>query len=161
MMGASQTSPSSIVWSVEVSAEGVYRDTVLKLALRLSLTRDEREKPRRCTEAETVAWSSKQFGEVSCSLDNDELVEACEASLLQSIEEEQLRLPQVPRSDAGYELSQLASRVTSAMHAESSNGDDPFAKVKSLISEMIAWLEEEASAVATHKSYCDGDVGCC
>ena len=93
--GASQTSPSSIVWSVEVSAEGVYRDTVLKLALRLSLA-DEREKPRRCIEAETVAWSSKQFGEVSCSLDNDELVEACEASLLQSIEEEQLRLSQVP-----------------------------------------------------------------
>ena len=45
MMGASQTSPSSVVWSVEVSAEGVYRDTVLKLALRLSLAEDEREKP--------------------------------------------------------------------------------------------------------------------
>ena len=79
MMGASQTSPSSIVWSVVVSAEGVYRDTVLKLALRLSLARGEREKPRRCIEAETVAWSSMQFGEVSCSLDNDELVGAFEA----------------------------------------------------------------------------------
>ena len=30
---------------MEVSAEGVYRDTVLELALRLSLARDEREKP--------------------------------------------------------------------------------------------------------------------
>ena len=139
----------------------MYRDTVLKLALRLSLAEDEREKPRRCIEAETVAWSSKQFGEVSCSLDNNELVRAYEASLLQSIEEEQLRLSQVPRSDAGYELSQLASRVTSAMHAESSNGDDPFAKVKSLINEMIARLEEEASAVATHKAYGDRDAGCC
>ena len=155
-MGASQTSPSSIVWSVEVSAEGVYRDTVLKLALRLALARDERE-----IEAETVAWSSKQFEEVSCSLDNDELVEACEDSLLQSIEEEQLRLSQVPHSDAGYESSQLASRVTSAMHAESANGDDPFAKVKSLISEMIARLEEEASADATHKAHCERDAGCC
>ena len=123
-------------------------DTVLKLALRLSLARGEREKPRRCIEAETVAWSSKQFGEVSCSLDNDELVEACKAS-------EQLRLLQVPRSDAGYELSQLASRVASAMYAESSNGDDPFAKVKSLIGEMIARLEEEVSTDATHKSCCD------
>ena len=64
MMGASQTSPSQIVWSVEMSAEGVYRDTVLKLALRLSLAEDEREKPRRCIEAETVACSSKQFGVV-------------------------------------------------------------------------------------------------
>ena len=61
MIGAFQTSPSSIVWSVEVSAEGVYRDTVLKVALRLSLARDEREKPQRCIEAETVAWSSKQL----------------------------------------------------------------------------------------------------
>ena len=33
------------------------------------------------------------------------------------------------------ELAQLASRVVSAMRAESSNGDDPFAKVKGLISD--------------------------
>ena len=159
--GASQTSPSSIVWSVEVSAEGVNRVTVLEKTWRLSLAEGEREKPRRCIEAETVAWSSKQFGEVSCFLDNEGLVEACEALLLQSIEEEQLRLSQVLRSDAGYELSQVASRVTSVMHAESSNGDDPFAKVKSLISEMIARLEEEASADASHKAHCDRDAGCC
>ena len=94
-------------------------------------------------------------------MDNDELVEACVASLLQSIEEEQLRLSQVPRSDAGYELSQLASRVTSAMYAESSHGDYPFAKVKGLISEMIARQEDEVSADATHKAYCDRDAGCC
>ena len=160
MVGASQTSPSSIVWSVEVLAEGVYRDTVLKLALRLSLARDEREKPRRCIKAETIAWSSKQFGSF-LFLGHDKLVGACEALLLQSIEEEQLRLSQVSRSDAGYDLSQLASRVTSAMHAESSNGDDPFAKVKSLISEMIARLEEEASTGATHKAFGDRDAGCC
>ena len=136
------------------------RDTVLEKTLRLSLAEVEREKPRRCIGAETGAWSSKQFGEVSCSLDNDELVGACEASLL-SIEEEHLRLSQVPRSGAGYELSQLASRVTYAMHAESSNGVEPFAKVKSLIREMIARLEGEASAGATHQTYCDRDAGCC
>ena len=69
-------------------------------------------------------------------MDNDELVGACEASLLQSFEGGQLRLSQVPRTGAGHELSQLASRVTSAMHADSSNGDEYPAKVKSLISEM-------------------------
>ena len=42
-------------------------------------------------------------------------------------------------------LTQLAYRVDSAMHAETSNGDDPFAKVKGLISDMIARLEEKAS----------------
>ena len=70
MMGASQTRPSSIVWSVEVSAEGVYSSS----------------------EKFPAPWT-------------DELAGACEASLLQSIEEEQLRLSQVLRSGAGYELS--------------------------------------------------------
>ena len=152
MIGAYQTSPSSIVWSVEVSVEGVNRDTVLKLALRLVARREMSERrPDGGSRQRLLRGVQSSSEKVSCSLDNDELAEACEASLLQSIEEEQLRLSQVPRSDAGYELLQLASRVTSAMHAESSNGDHPFAKVKSLISEMIARLEEETSAGATHK----------
>ena len=44
------------------------------------------------------------------------------------------------------------------MHAESSNGDDPFAKVKGLISEMISRLEDKASPDATHKAYCDKEL---
>ena len=34
-----------------------------------------------------------------------------------------------------------------------SNDDDPFADVKGLISDMIARLEEKASADATHKAF--------
>ena len=45
---------------------------------------------------------------------------------------------------------QQASRVASAMHAETSSGNDPFAKFKGLICEMNARLEEKASADATH-----------
>ena len=56
------------------------------------------------------------------------------------------------KSEHSIELAQLASRVVSAMHAETSNGDDPFAKVKGLISDMIARLEEKASADAAHKA---------
>ena len=44
------------------------------------------------------------------------------------------------------------------MHAESANGDDPFAKVKGLISEMISRLEDKASPDATHKAYCDEEL---
>ena len=40
---------------------------------------------------------------------------------------------------------QLASHIDLAMHAEISNDDDPFAKVKGLISDMITRLEEKAS----------------
>ena len=50
------------------------------------------------------------------------------------------------------ELAQLASRVDSA-HDEVSNGDDPVAKVKGLISDMIKRLEEKAPADANHKAF--------
>ena len=50
-------------------------------------------------------------------------------------------------------MVQLTSRVASAMHDEISNGDDPFAKVKGLISDMIARLEEKASEDATHSAF--------
>ena len=47
------------------------------------------------------------------------------------------------------ELAQLASRVDFAIHAETSNGDDPVAKVKGLINDMIKRLEEKASVDAS------------
>ena len=46
------------------------------------------------------------------------------------------------KSEHSIELAQLASRVVSAMHTEIFNGDDPFAKVKCLISDMSTRLEE-------------------
>ena len=56
------------------------------------------------------------------------------------------------KSEHSIELAQLPSHVVFAMHAETSNDDDPFAKVKGLISDMIARLEEKASADATHNA---------
>merc|ERR1719401_439013 len=53
-------------------------------------------------------------------------------------------------------LAQLASRMSSAMR--SGSGDDPFAKVKGLIADMIEKLESEAEADATHKAYCDKEL---
>jgi hypothetical protein len=52
-------------------------------------------------------------------------------------------------------LAQLASRMDSAMRLGAAAGDDPFAKVEGLIRDMIATLEAEAGADATHKAYCD------
>ena len=60
---------------------------------------------------------------------------------------------ELTKSENSIGLTQLASRVDFAMHAETSNGDDPFAKVKGLISDMIARLEEKASEDATHKAF--------
>merc|ERR1719486_13555 len=52
-------------------------------------------------------------------------------------------------------LAQLASRIAVVVRYGGKNGDDPFAKVKGLISDMIVKLEKEAEAEATEKAYCD------
>lgn len=56
-------------------------------------------------------------------------------------------------------LAQLASRMASAIRFGTSAGDDPFQKVRGLISEMIATLEQDGQADASHKAYCDEQTG--
>ena len=58
----------------------------------------------------------------------------------------------LPKSENSIELVQIASRIDPAMHDEISNGDDPFAKVKGLISDMITRSEEKTSADDTHNA---------
>merc|ERR1712039_151367 len=52
-------------------------------------------------------------------------------------------------------LAQLASRVNAILRYGASSGDDPFVKVRGLISDMISKLEAEAHAEASEKAYCD------
>merc|ERR1719171_235255 len=55
-------------------------------------------------------------------------------------------------------LTQLASRMESAMTFSSGAGDDPFAKVRGLINDMLARLQDEAAADASHKAFCDKEM---
>merc|ERR1719395_501197 len=55
-------------------------------------------------------------------------------------------------------LAQLASRMESAMRLGAAAGEDPFAKVKGLITDMIATLESEAEEDASQKAYCDKET---
>merc|ERR1719506_115225 len=54
-------------------------------------------------------------------------------------------------------LAQLASRMESAMRLGAGE-KDPFAKVKNLITDMIATLEAEAEEDASQKAYCDKEM---
>merc|ERR1712066_862904 len=49
--------------------------------------------------------------------------------------------------------------MSATIKASARNGQDPFAKIKGLISDMIARLESEADADASHKAYCDKELG--
>jgi len=55
-------------------------------------------------------------------------------------------------------LAQLASRISAVVRYGASAGEDPFVKVKGLISDMIAKLEAEAKDAATEKAYCDEEL---
>jgi len=55
-------------------------------------------------------------------------------------------------------LAQLAMRMASVVRVSGASGDDPFAKIKGLISGMIEKLEAEVAADAEHKAFCDKEL---
>jgi len=55
-------------------------------------------------------------------------------------------------------LAQLASRIATIFRFGAQAGEDPFAKVKGLISDLIAKLQDEASAESSEKAFCDEEV---
>jgi len=55
-------------------------------------------------------------------------------------------------------LAQLASRVDAVVRYGAAGGEDVFAKIKGMVSDMIAKLEKEAEEDATEKAYCDEEM---
>merc|ERR1719486_1017724 len=63
-------------------------------------------------------------------------------------------LQSLAKKNNDKQLSLLAQRIQSAAML----GEDPFAKIKGLISEMIEKLEAEAAKEAAHKAFCDTEM---
>jgi len=55
-------------------------------------------------------------------------------------------------------LAQLASRISAVVKYGGGAGEDVFAKIKGMITDMIAKLEKEAEEDATEKAYCDEEM---
>eukprot|EP00812_Abedinium_dasypus_P013986 NODE_74_length_2226_cov_210.863657.p2 GENE.NODE_74_length_2226_cov_210.863657~~NODE_74_length_2226_cov_210.863657.p2 ORF type:complete len:697 (-),score=365.67 NODE_74_length_2226_cov_210.863657:136-2175(-) len=65
------------------------------------------------------------------------------------------RLARQQNSEA---LTQLGRRIASSLQASALTGDNPFGKVKGLISELIERLQNESEADAAEKAYCDKEI---
>merc|ERR1719453_1160272 len=55
-------------------------------------------------------------------------------------------------------LAQLASRMASVIRLEGGNHEDVFAKIKGMVTDMIAKLEQEAADAADLKGWCDKEI---
>lgn len=55
-------------------------------------------------------------------------------------------------------LAQLASRINVVFRYGTTNGEDPMAKVKEMIKQMITKLEDESAGEASQKAYCDEEM---
>jgi len=67
-------------------------------------------------------------------------------------------IKQLAQEQHSAALAQLASRIAAVATYGSASGEDPFTKIKGLISDMIAKLEKEGEADATEKAYCDEEL---
>merc|ERR1719453_2673011 len=55
-------------------------------------------------------------------------------------------------------LAQLASRMASVIRLDGGNHEDVFAKIKGMVTDMIAKLEQEAADAADLKGWCDKEI---
>lgn len=67
-------------------------------------------------------------------------------------------LKKIAKENHSAALAQLASRIAATIRYGASAGQDPFTKVRQLITDLLSKLQAEAQADVTEKSYCDSEL---
>jgi len=67
-------------------------------------------------------------------------------------------LKKLASEEKSKSLAQLASRVASALRIGMSSGEDPFVKIKAMVSDMIEKLQQAQADDATQKAFCDKEM---
>jgi len=167
-LGASGEKKAKAAGDLEVTSKDLGEDVTTKADLHqqcMTKAEDfEAETKSRGEELKALAEAKKVISETSDGADA-KVYGLAQASFLQT------RRLASSADLAGYEvvrlvrdlahkhnapaLAQLAQRLDAVARAGAASGADPFAKIKGLISDMVAKLEGEADADATHKAYCD------
>jgi len=145
------------------SLEGLRRGCLAKAQDFEAATRSRGEELKAIADAKRVIAEETVGAErLSYGLDQVSLVQLGRAGLASGTDLANFEavhfVRDLARKERSPALTQLASRMAAAMRAGVGSGDDPFAKVKGLIADMIDRLEAEANADASHKAYCDKEL---
>jgi prefoldin subunit 5 len=156
---------------LSVTSKGLEEDITTKASLNencMTKSRDfEAAKKSRSEELHAVAEAKKVIADATAGAE----AVAYGASFLQISNSNKLISSQdlsnfeavrfvrdLARKQNAPALAQLATRMAETMRLSTRVGDDPFQKVKSMISAMIERLESDAGQDASQKAYCDKEL---
>jgi len=141
-----------------VSLEDLHKECVTRAYDFESITKERTEELKALAAAKSVLKEKTGDAEkVVYGLDQMSFMQLSSETDLVQFEAVRL-IRDLARKEKSVALSQLAKRIRAVVRFGAINGQDPFGKVKVLISDMLAKLEKEAGADATEKEFCDKEL---